>query len=251
MSDAQPDIDRGANGAGRAPPTDPESNLPATVAEARLPATYEAARIAIAQCERIDECRTWSDKAAALASYARLANDDSLRVMAVRIQARAERRAGELLRQIEPSKGGRPKTGDGTDPSSRKAAANAAGLSERQRKTASRIAVIPEAEFNRQVEGPSPPTITALAQQGKATRAGAVPTPRDWKACDALVQLRGESVDQAEPHGDSEADRVRQPCESVWRAPGGDRPGVREPRRRRAAVRTLVRQAFSVHRATR
>src|SRR4029077_1414514 len=69
--------------------------LPVPLADssaARLPATYEEARAAIAECERIDECKGWSDRAAALASYARQAKDDSLRVMAVRIQARAERR---------------------------------------------------------------------------------------------------------------------------------------------------------------
>ena len=72
------------------------SMLPATLpanSDAQLPQRYEAARSAIAECERIDECKDWSDKAAAMASYARQAKDDSLRVMAVRIQARAERRS--------------------------------------------------------------------------------------------------------------------------------------------------------------
>ena len=48
------------------------ANLP-DVSTARLPAAYEAASRAIAECERIDECKDWSDKAAALASYARQA----------------------------------------------------------------------------------------------------------------------------------------------------------------------------------
>ena len=54
-------------------------------------------------------------------------------VPAVRIQARAIRRCGELLRQVEPDKGGRPtKTHDGTDIGfSRTEAASQAGLSER------------------------------------------------------------------------------------------------------------------------
>ena len=34
-----------------------------------LPATYEAARKALAQCERLDECYSWADKAVELASY--------------------------------------------------------------------------------------------------------------------------------------------------------------------------------------
>jgi hypothetical protein len=43
-------------------------------------------------------------------------NDDSLHKMADRIQARAIRRERELLQEIEASKGGRPKTQDGSDP---------------------------------------------------------------------------------------------------------------------------------------
>lgn len=44
----------------------------------------------------------------ALASYAKQADDDELMKMATRIRDRAIRRAGELLQQIQPSKGGRP-----------------------------------------------------------------------------------------------------------------------------------------------
>jgi len=47
------------------------------------PRCTRAARAALAECEKIDECKTWSDKAAAIASYARQAKDDGLRVMAV------------------------------------------------------------------------------------------------------------------------------------------------------------------------
>ncbi len=70
------------------------------IAAARLPATYEAAHKAIAKSSRIDECKSWSDKAAALASYARQAKDQSLCVMAERIRARATRRCGELLKKV-------------------------------------------------------------------------------------------------------------------------------------------------------
>jgi hypothetical protein len=139
--------------------------------DAPLPERYEAARAAIAECERIDECKNWSDKAAALASYARQAKDDSLRVMAVRIQARAERRCGELLKLIPRADEATRYGKDGTvPPVTRTQAANEAGLSERQRKTALRLASIPEPVFERQIESSSPPTITNLAQQGMQPR---------------------------------------------------------------------------------
>ncbi len=144
------------------------ATLPTTSAGVLLPQCYEAARAAIADCEQIDECKNWSDKAAALASYARQAKDDSLRVMAVRIQARAERRMGELLKSIEAGHGARDgkRGAAAVPPLTRTQVASDAGLSERQRKTAIRVASIPVADFDRQVEGPAPPTVTALPRQG-------------------------------------------------------------------------------------
>ena len=61
------------------------------------PANYESAKAALARRQRIEECKTWADKAAALASYAKQADDKTLHTLAVRIQARALRRAGGLL----------------------------------------------------------------------------------------------------------------------------------------------------------
>jgi hypothetical protein len=69
------------------------------IAAARMPSTYEQAKIALASCAKIDECQDWANKAEALASYAKMAGDDSLRTMAERIQARAVRRMGELYNE--------------------------------------------------------------------------------------------------------------------------------------------------------
>lgn len=73
---------------------------PINAATARLPQTYESAKSALSQCVALDECKSWADKAAALASYAKQANDEELMKMATRIRDRAIRRAGELLAQI-------------------------------------------------------------------------------------------------------------------------------------------------------
>jgi hypothetical protein len=85
-----------------------------SITTARLPQTYEAARQALADCQGLDECKDWADKAAALASYAKQAEDETLMKMAARIKARAVRRAGELLQQIEPATGTTKKEGDHT-----------------------------------------------------------------------------------------------------------------------------------------
>jgi hypothetical protein len=164
--------------------------------EARLPATYETAKTALAQCVKLDECQEWANKAEALASYAKQAGDESLRKMADRIQARAIRRCGELLKQVEPATGGQPfqgnSTREGAHPS-RKQAAEEAGLSEHQRKTALRVATIPEPEFDAAVEAADPPTITRLAEQGKKSRLvdlGSIP-PADYaRATEARATLR-------------------------------------------------------------
>jgi hypothetical protein len=140
------------------------------VSDARLPATYEQAKTALAQCSRIDECQEWANKAEALASYARQADDDSLRKMADRIQARAIRRCGELLKQFDGR--GRPEENkEGTRPDYSQAhAARDAGLSAHQQKTAVRVANVPAEQFEAAVESGEPPTVTALAEMGKQSR---------------------------------------------------------------------------------
>lgn len=142
------------------------------VSTARLPATYEAAKHALSECSRIDECQEWANKAEAMASYARQAKDETLRKMADRIQARAIRRCGELLKQIPDARGDHWESKrDGAVPStSRTQVADAAGLSERQRKTALRIANVSADEFDAAVESDNPPTVTQLAEQGKQSR---------------------------------------------------------------------------------
>lgn len=137
-------------------------------ANANLPATYEAAKYALAECNRIDECKEWSDKAQALASYARQADDKELETTAMRIRARAIRRCGELLKEVEKTsfKGNQHVVTASTGPN-RKELAKDAGMSERQAKTAIRVANVPQETFVDQVESNTPPTITRLAEQGK------------------------------------------------------------------------------------
>jgi hypothetical protein len=91
----------------------------------------------------VDECKTWADKMEALASYARHAHDDTLLKLAMRIQARAMQRVGELLKEIKPARGQRNdlELGAGARPNlTRTQAATEAGLSGHQRKTALRVA---------------------------------------------------------------------------------------------------------------
>jgi hypothetical protein len=142
----------------------------------RLPVSYTRARDALTRCDALDECIGWSNKAEALASYAKQARDESLRLMAGRIHDRAVRRAGELLDAIpmQPGTGraDRPTVG----PLSRTATARAAGMSEHQQVQAVRVARVPAVEFERLVESPTPPTVTELARRGRKSKATSTPT---------------------------------------------------------------------------
>lgn len=131
---------------------------------------YSAARVALEKCTRIDECKDWADKAEALASYAKQSDDQTMHQMANRIRARAIRRCGQLLREMQPSSKppGRPKrNGTGAGTISRKQAASDAGLSKRQKDTALRVANVPADDFAAAVESDNPPTVTQLAERGK------------------------------------------------------------------------------------
>jgi hypothetical protein len=164
-----------------------------SITTARLPQTYEAARQALADCQGLDECKDWADKAAALASYAKQAEDETLMKMAARIKARAVRRAGELLQQIEPAAnrhGNSSGTGDHT--SSRSGAARDAGMSKHQQVQATRVANIPEPEFEAQVEGDKPPTLSQLAQQGIKPRPVVDLKGRDPKEFNRAMHFVGD-----------------------------------------------------------
>jgi hypothetical protein len=144
--------------------------LPAGVdpTTAQLPRNYQAAVQALARCERVDECRDWTIRTDALASYARQAGDLSLSNFAQRIRLRAVRRCGELLAEIDAR--GDHRRNSGHDTSSRTDTARDARMSVRQRVSAIRVSNVPFDQFERLVEQDRPPTVTYLADLGKQRR---------------------------------------------------------------------------------
>jgi hypothetical protein len=173
--------------------TKPTATFPAA-GTVRLREDYEADRKELAECSRVDRCGDWVDRAAALASYAEEARDPTLKLMAQRIRLRAIRRAGELLRQIEPGQGARDGRSEaGAHAPLRGEVASAAGFSDHQARQALRVAAVPAADFERQVESPTPPTIAELARQAKRARperppASSAPRP--------IVNLEGREPEE-------------------------------------------------------
>jgi hypothetical protein len=141
------------------------------IAAARMPSTYEQAKIALASCAKIDECQDWANKAEALASYAKMAGDDSLRTMADRIQARAVRRMGELYKTFNAQGQRTDQLKEGAlQKLTQKEVAESAGISEHQAKQAVRVSNVPEEKFEAAIEALRPATVTALAEMGKQVR---------------------------------------------------------------------------------
>lgn len=139
------------------------------IGSAQLPALYETAKETLAECQRVDECKAWADKAAALASYAKQSADESLEHFAMRIRARAIRRAGELLHELRPAPGGRPSENKPMEAPlqvSRSQAARDAGMTPDQKVQALRVATIPEPTFTAALDAPKPATVTKLAALG-------------------------------------------------------------------------------------
>ena len=103
--------------------------------------------------------------------------DEELRKMADRIQARAIRRCGDLLKEIEKASGARTdlQPGGGTPLRlTRKRAAAEAGMSSDQAKAAIRVSNIPHEEFETSIESDDPVfagfVVPGATQQGPEVR---------------------------------------------------------------------------------
>lgn len=178
-----------------------------------LPANYSDAKRALALCERIDECKNWSDKAFALRSYAMQSKDQTLLQLAQRIQDRAIRRAGQLLLDVEREKAGRKiDHGSGINSSPLNRAIREADLSRRQANTMMEVARVPDDLFEQAVEATPPATVTHLAEMGTKPRERVQPEPYrsewiDWTnavehlavlpycGLDVLAERRPELID--------------------------------------------------------
>ena len=130
----------------------PEQETGKAVALAR----YDAMLLAIEAAYQVDEVKDIHDKAWALEVYAAQARNTEAERRACEIRLRAERRAGELLREREKARPG-PKPselGSATQPNSA-LSLDDLGISKRQSHTWQRLAEVPQERFEKALADPT------------------------------------------------------------------------------------------------
>lgn len=118
-----------------------------------VPVEYEQAVTALAACCTLDESKYWSDKADALAAWARIYRNDEISRKAKMLKLHAFRRMGELAAELKPITNGK----GGRQPGAVRALTDA-GLTKNDAIAARRLATITESRFNKILEKPKAPS---------------------------------------------------------------------------------------------
>ena len=116
---------------------------------------YENAKTALAEYTKVDDIKDFRDKAVAVQAYAKQANDYDLERDASIARVRAERRAGELLRDMDKAKGGNPQllaTDEGLD---NPKTLSEMGLTYDQSSKWQKLADVPEDVFEEAINNPT------------------------------------------------------------------------------------------------
>jgi len=137
---------------------------------------YDAACKALAAARSVDEVKDLLDKAAALKAYARQAKNKQLEIDAAEIRIRAERRLGEMLKESDKNKGGRPNKKP-VDSDDRLPTYEEIGITKDLASRAQQLADIPEDVFEQTLAEPreeqaavTSRTMTRLKEQSDSVR---------------------------------------------------------------------------------
>lgn len=136
---------------------------------------YDAMCKAIAECHRVDEVKALRDKARALEVYAQQALNREAERQAASIRIRAERRAGELLRDMKET-GQRDAGGRGKIGSRDTTQLADLGITKDQSSKWQQLAAVPTEEFERAVNGDGPrPTTEGIIHAHAPSTQTAIP----------------------------------------------------------------------------
>lgn len=142
---------------------------------------YEAMVLAINECHNVDEVKDIRDKARALEMYARQAKNTDAERKAADVRLRAERRTGELLRDMARAEAPNPDganqygqviSNDAIQPQSEYALAlESAGISRQTAHRYQQLAEVPSETFERALANPeSRPTTNGILRESRIER---------------------------------------------------------------------------------
>jgi hypothetical protein len=137
---------------------------------------YDAMCTAIAECFQVDEVKGLRDKARALEVYAAQANNRDAERKACEIRIRAERRAGELLKEMAVTGERQKAGGDRKKSKSNGTTLIDLGITRDQSSQWQRLAEIPTEEFEAALAKPGPKPSTEGMVNAKWLKEN--PTPR-------------------------------------------------------------------------
>jgi len=150
-------------------------------------ANYDAARHALIEARSIDEVKDIRDRAEALRQYMRQAGESlQLQNDVAEIKLRAERRAGELLQDMEKHPAGRPTANPSHDASNSIATLSDLGVTFSQSSRWQTIARIPEEQFDQHIA-------RIKGRDDELTTAGVLRFAKDL----ARTENKREMIDQA------------------------------------------------------
>jgi hypothetical protein len=191
---------------------------------------YDAARKAIASAYRVDEAKKIRDKAEAVRTYAKLAGDLDMQNMAAEIRIRAERRAGQLLSDMEKNPGtrgeGRPRK-DGTkrrsvEPTAYPPTLDEIGISKDQSSKWQRLALlVDESTFERAL-------VQAREKNGELTNAALLREVREIVTPTEVLTDPDVNVIASELIRDIESNSRREKLETVVRLRNRLNPTIRK-----------------------
>lgn len=146
------------------------------VKQVKLPVIYEDALRDLVACQTLDEAKYFSDKAEALAAWAKIYKSDQAAVEARRLKLHAYRRMGQIAAELRPShripnKHGGMQWADGPTSLLRES-----GLSGGTADLVSRISKADQNDFNVAVNLPRPPSPTGFYRKMSTGSEG-------WKKC--------------------------------------------------------------------